>query len=395
MKIFHLGDLHIGKSVNGFSMIDDQRFVLEQLYTSIDTEKPDVIIIAGDIFDRSIPSIEAVELADEMFIEIAIKRKTPVIAIAGNHDGRERIDYLSKFARESGLYLVGSLNKEVEPIILKDISERIVFYPIPYAKPVVLRELFEDDSIKSHDDAMKKIIDEIRNNIDQSKINIAIAHGHIGSVNSDGVSELEESKSEKPLEIGGTDMIDVSYFNIFDYTALGHLHAPQKVKSDRVRYSGSILKYSFSEVKQKKGFTVLEIDDEGNFNTSIIEFRARRDMRIIRGKLNEILEKSEFDTKNSEDYIRVELEDQEALIDPMSKLRSVYPNVMELGKIEDINKSSKEKKIAATNIKDKSSLKLFEEFYEDVIGTKCDENKLKVIKGIIDKVESEGENNAN
>ncbi len=395
MRIFHLGDLHIGKSVNGFSMIDDQKFVLKQLYINIDKEKPDVVIIAGDIFDRSVPSIEAVELADEMFIEIAIKRNTPIIAIAGNHDGKERIDYLSRFAKESGLYLTGTIKKEPERIILPSISENVVFYPIPYAKPVVIRELFEDNNIKSHDDGMKKIIGEIKKDIDDSKINIAIAHGHIGSVNSEGLSGLEESKSEKPLEIGGTDMIDSGYFDVFDYTALGHLHAPQKVKSDKIRYSGSLLKYSFSEVNQKKGITLIDIDDEGNLSVNIIEFKPRRNMRIIKGKLNEILENSQLDTKSSEDYIRVELEDEEALIDPMSKLRSVYPNVMELGKIDSVNRLSKDRKIVATNIKEKTSLKLFEEFYEDIIGDKCQENKLEIMRNIIETVEKEREKNEN
>ena len=395
MKIFHLGDLHIGKLVNGFSMIDDQRFVLNQLYSNIDIEKPDIIIIAGDIFDRSIPNIDAVELADEMFIKIAIDRQIPLIAIAGNHDGKERIDYLSKFAEKNNLYLRGIVEKEIKPIFFKGETKDIAIYPIPYAKPALIRELFEDESIKDHDDSMHKIIREIEKKLDRNKINIAIAHGHVSTINADGVSELEESKSEKPLEIGGTDVIDASYFDVFDYTALGHLHAPQKVKSNKIRYSGSLLKYSFSEVNQKKGITVVELDKDGGVSTQIIEFKPRRNMRIIRGELNDILNQDISCEESNQDYIRVELEDDLALIDPISKIRGIYPNIMELGRAVNKDDNNIERKKTASNIKDKTSLTLFQEFYLEVTGKECETNKLDIMKKIIGEVESEVEGNAN
>lgn len=391
MKIFHLGDLHIGKSVNQFCMLEDQRFVLQQLYQVIDEEQPDVIVIAGDLFDRAVPSVDAIELADELFKKITIDRKTPIIAIAGNHDSSERIEYLSKFAQHSGLYLRGVLKEEIAPIYLNDAYGEVVFYPIPYAKPAVIRELFQDQSIKNHDDGMKKVTEEIRQRIDPKKRNIAIAHGHITTINEGCAEELEESKSEKPLEIGGTDIVNAAYFDCFNYTALGHLHGPQKVKDDRIRYSGSLLKYSFSEVNQRKGITIVDLDSEGKVTVRIIDFKPRRNMRILKGKINDILTGKQEDTGSKEDYIRVELEDKGAILDPMSKLRSVYPHVMELGRVENQHTPSQETKRCVANVQEQDKLKLFEGFYEDVIGSKCEAEKLSVMKKVIEQIESEDE----
>ncbi len=389
MKIFHLGDLHIGKSVNGFLMIEDQKFVLNNLYEMIDEEKPHVVIIAGDIFDRSVPNVEAVELADEMFKKIAIDKGIPIIAIAGNHDGRERVEYLNGFAKHSGLYISGVLKKEIVPVCLQDEYGEVLFYPIPYAKPAVVRELFEDETIKNHDDVMKKITDVINQNIDITKRNVSIAHGHITTITANGVDALEESKSEKPLEIGGTDIVNADYFKMFNYTALGHLHGPQKVMGDKIRYSGSLLKYSFSEVNQKKAVTIVNLDKDGEIQITLAQFKPRRDMRIIRGLLKDVVENSVNDKKNKEDYIRVELEDTLGLIDPMSKLRSVYPHVMELGKADISNDSKKNITSNLGNIKEKDKLNLFKSFYSDVIGSDCEESKLKAMARVIEAVESE------
>lgn len=391
MRIFHLGDLHIGKSVNQFCMLEDQRFVLQQLYQMIEEEGPDVVVIAGDLFDRAVPAVDAVELVDELFKKVVIERETPIIAIAGNHDSSERIEYLSKFAQHNGLYLRGVLKKEITPISLKDAYGEVIFYPIPYAKPAVIRELYQDQSIKNHDDGMKKVIEQIKQSIDPKKRNIAIAHGHVTNINEDGVEQLEESKSEKPLEIGGTDSVNAVYFDCFNYTALGHLHGPQKVKDDRIRYSGSLLKYSFSEVNQRKGITIVDLDKKGDVTVRICDFKPRRNMRILKGKINDILTGKQEDTGSKEDYIRIELEDRGEILDPMSKLRSVYPHVMELGRSEDQHTKSKETKVGIANVKEQDKLKLFEGFYEDIIGKKCEEEKLLVMKKVIEQIESEDE----
>lgn len=427
MKIFHMGDWHIGKLVNGFYMTEDQEFIINQLYEEIENQNPDVIIIAGDLYDRSVPPVQAVELLNRVFKKIVFDLKTPVIAIAGNHDSNERLGFGSDLLKSSGLYIKGTLSKEVEKITLKDEFGEVDFYPIPYLDPPVVRDLFEDDTIKTHDDAMKKIVDNIREHMDKNKRNIAVAHGYIthkhsieekpecelnhkdifksvsnqekceyNSYNSKKesnkiiVEELEKSDSEKPISIGGTELIDANYFNDFDYTALGHLHGPQKVGSDKIRYSGSLMKYSFSEVKQKKGITIVNLDKNGNIQVEFHGFKHRRDFRIITGELQDIVSGNMGYTGKEEDYIKVELKDKGELVDPMAKLRSVYPNVMELTRVDRM-KNNIQGRTIATNVKERSKISLFESFYEDITGEICEEEYKDVMKDIIEKCEKGGE----
>lgn len=427
MKIFHMGDWHIGKLVNGFYMTEDQEFIINQLYDEIEKEAPDVLIIAGDLYDRSVPPVQAVELLNKVLKKIVVDLKTPIIAIAGNHDSNERLGFGSELLKSSGLYIKGTLSKEVEKITLKDEFGEVDFYPIPYLDPPVVRDLFEDESIKTHDDAMKKIVENISEHMNKEKRNIAIAHGYItytknieeeyeGEINhSDTVEgqsnegndefnsynskeksnkiiieELEKSDSEKPLSIGGTEFINANYFKDFNYTALGHLHGPQKVGSDRIRYSGSLMKYSFSEIKQKKGITIVNLDEAGNVEVEFRGLKHRRDFRIVTGELQDIVSGNIGDTGNKEDYIKVELKDKGELVDPMAKLRSVYPNVMELIRSDRV-KNNSDGRTVATNVKERSKISLFESFYEDITGESCEEEYMNVMKGVIEKCERGGE----
>lgn len=392
MKIFHTGDWHIGKLVNGFYMTEDQQFIIEQLYKEIKTEKPDIVLIAGDLYDRSVPPVHAIELLNQVLGKIVRDLKTPVIALAGNHDSNERIDFASELLKESGLYIKGALKKQVDKITLYDEHGPVNFYPIPYADPPIVRDLFEDENIKNHNDAMKRIVDEIKENINMEERNIVIAHGYVTYLNSqDEVAiELEESESEKPLAIGGTAFIDASCFEAFNYTALGHLHGPQKVGSNKIRYAGSLLKYSFSETKQKKGITIVNLNKNGEVEIDFRGFKPRRDFRIITGELKELINASTYGLENNEDYLKVVLTDKGELLDPMAKLRSVYPNVMELvreGRVKPISNT----RAVATNIKEKSKLGLFQNFYEDITGEHCGEEHLEVMKKIIEKAERGGD----
>lgn len=395
MKIFHTGDWHIGKLVNGYYMTEDQKFVLDQLYEKIKIDKPDVILIAGDLYDRSVPPVQAIELLNRVFYKIVRVLKTPIIALAGNHDSNERLNFGSELLKESGLYISGNLNREIEKITLTDEYGPVNFYPIPYADPPVVRDLFEDEKIKTHDDAMNKIVDSIKVSLNKEERNIAIAHGYVtytkgNSKESGELVLLEESDSEKPLSIGGTDLINSSCFDDFNYTALGHLHGPQKVGSDKIRYAGSLLKYSFSEIKQKKGITIIDIDKEGNIEIDLFQFKPRRDFRIITGTLEELLKEDVANLENKEDYIKAVLTDKGELLDPMAKLRTVYPNVMELVR-EDRLKSSSNNKVAASNINSKSKIDLFQEFYADITGEECLEDEIEIIKKVITKAEKRGE----
>lgn len=386
MKIFHMGDWHIGKVVNGFSMIEDQDYIVDELCKEIIKEKPDILIIAGDLYDRSIPPTQAVELLNESFSKIILDLKTPIIAIAGNHDGTERVEFGSSLLGKSGLHIFGSLKKEISKVVIKDEKGPINFYPIPFADVAVIRDLYGDNTIKNFDDGMKKVVEEIMKDFNEDERNVAIAHGYVTKVKDGEVKDLEESESEKPLSIGGTDYIDVKVFDKFNYTALGHLHGPQKVGSDKVRYSGSLMKYSFSEIKQKKGITVVELDELGEVTTKVILLKQKKDYREVRGTLGEILKNPDLDKENKEDYIRVILEDKGEILDPMSKLRSIYPNIMELTKVEFINRNNIDNKSIA-NVKEKSKLVLFEDFYKGITGEPCSEEEGKIMKDIISNLE--------
>jgi DNA repair protein SbcD/Mre11 len=394
MKIFHTADWHIGKLVNGFYMTEDQEFVMEQLYEKIEEEKPDVLIIAGDLYDRSVPPIQAIELLNKVLYKIVMELKTPVIALAGNHDSNERIDFGSELLTKSGLYIRGTVKRHIEKITLNDEYGPVNFYPIPYIDPPIARDLYEDKNIKTHDDAMRVILEHIKEDFNQNERNVAIAHGYVTYINSENEAamDLEESESEKPLSIGGTALINAAYFEDFNYTALGHLHGPQKVGSDKIRYAGSLLKYSFSEARQKKGITIVNLDEKGEIHTDFYKFSPKRDFRVIKGQLKELIDYGACSSENNEDYIKAVLTDKGELLDPMAKLRSVYPNVMELAREEKVRDVS-HTKTAASNIKEKSKLDLFQDFYEDIMGDKSSKNEIELMKKIIEKAERGGKEN--
>jgi len=385
MRIFHMGDWHIGKLVNGFYMTEDQKYVIEQVYKAIEEKKPDVVIIAGDLYDRSIPPVQAVELLNETLRKIVKDLNTKVIALAGNHDSNERIEFASSLLYDSGLYIVGNLKNKIDKITLEDESGKVNFYPIPYADVPYVRDLFEDENIKTYDSAMERIVSEIHKEFNDDERNVAIAHGYVTKIKDDYYELLEESDSEKPLSIGGTDYINSKHFEKFNYTALGHLHGPQKVGSDKIRYSGSLMKYSFSEVNQRKGITIVDLDKDGNIHIEIYDLKPRRDFRIKIGTLEEVLNSYDKDKENNEDYIKVILKDKGELLDPMAKIRSVYPNVMELTREERAIRGGS--RSVATNIKEKSKLSLFKSFYKDIMDEDCEEEELNIMERVMESAE--------
>lgn len=396
MKIIHTGDWHIGKVVNEFSMIEDQRFILEQLIKVIELEKPQALVIAGDLYDRSIPPVEAVELLDEVFSKILLELKIPILAIAGNHDSAERLSFGSRIFTNHGLHIAGVFDSEIKKVVLGDGKDKVCFYLVPYGDPREIKHILENDEISSHDDAMKKVIDKINCDKDAEEKRVLVAHGYVtfmkeAAVDCDKEGQragLETSESERPLSIGGTDLISGEHFEGFTYTALGHLHGPQKVGSDRIRYSGSLLKYSFSETNHKKGVTIVEIDAKGEVTVNHKHLIPRRDMRLIRGPLAELISQEIYSRDNVEDYIYAVLTDEEELIDPISKLRAVYPNIMGLHREEGA--ASTESRTSASNgYKDRSKLQLFQEFYKSMVGRELSEEKLDILKEVIETVVKE------
>ncbi|WP_394895977.1 exonuclease SbcCD subunit D [Clostridium paraputrificum] len=395
MKIIHTGDWHIGKIVNEFSMIDDQRYILNELIKLINLEKPDVLIIAGDIYDRSIPPVEAVDLLNEVFSKILIDNKVKIVAISGNHDSGERVSFGSKILEKEGLYIQGIIEDEIKSIRIDDEEGNVNFYMIPYVDPAILRRKFNNPEIRNHNDAMKAVINRIKPSLNENERNIVVTHGYVtykrkDDIDKDGenlyeLADLEVSDSERPLSIGGTDLIDSDNFDCFDYVALGHLHGRQKVGREEIRYSGSLMKYSFSEINHKKGVVIIEIDGNKKINIRQEELRPKRNMRIIKGPLDELIKAGLEDCSNREDYIQAILTDEGEIIDPIGKLRSAYPNIMILKREEkkDIGTSLT---AASKGYKSKTELELFEEYYDRLGSGEFTEEKKEVIRNVVNEV---------
>jgi len=363
MKFIHTADWHIGKIVNEFSMLEDQAFILSEFVNLVEEERPDAVIIAGDLYDRSVPPADGVDLLDKVLSKIVLDLKIPVLAVAGNHDSPERLSFGSSLLKNSGLHIEGVLNKNITKVSLKDKDEITVnFYLVPYTEPAYVRELYGDENIKTHEEAYKKVIEDIYKNFDRSERNVLITHGY--------VSYIKEIFSE------------------FDYVALGHLHRPQKVGSDKIRYSGSLLKYSTSEAKQKKSITIVNIDKSGELNIELKELRTLRDLRIIKGPLNELICKDVYKETNTDDYVFAILADEGELLDPISKLRAVYPNIMGLSRESFIN-SEYNKTSAEEGYKNKSKEELFSEFYKILTGKELDESRMEVLRRVIEEVQRE------
>lgn len=381
MKIIHTGDWHIGKLVHGVHMTEDQRHILKQLVELIEIEKPQVLIIAGDIYDRSIPPVEAVELLDETLSEIVVKQEITVIAIAGNHDSPDRVGFASKILTDRGLHIRGNISREITPVRVVDEYGPVDFYPVPFTDPIIVRELYGESEIKSHDDAMKTVLGKIVDNMDENARNVCISHAFLM-----GSQVLETSESERPLSIGGSEYVNVDYFDKFDYVALGHLHRPQKVKHERIRYSGSLLKYSFSEAKQKKSITIVDMDENGKIEYELRELKPIRDLRIIKGSLDKLMDKDIYSLGNTDDYIMASLTDKGELIDPIGMLRSVYPNILRLEREQYERKAGEDRTSAANEFSKKNPVELFSEFYENMSGEEFNEDKTGIVEEVLEEI---------
>lgn len=371
MKIIHTSDWHIGKRVNGVSMIEDQQYVLQSLIELIKEEKPDVLIIAGDLYDRSVPPTSAVELLDAVLSEILVKEKVKIIAISGNHDNPSRVSFAGNVLKRQGLHIYGDISKPNEYIEY----EKVRFYPIPYMEPAVYREKFNLEDVKSHQDMMTDILSDI--DLSEEYFNICIAHGFITNSRN-----IEISDSVRPLSIGGQEYIDASLFEKFDYVALGHLHRPQKVKVPFIRYSGSLLKYSFSEVNQKKTITCLEINNKA-LDIQQRSLKIKRDLKIIKGTLNELISLGQSEKIDVNQYYKAILTDDQALIEPMAKLRQVFNYVLKLEYQWDQVQLGNEETSANKDFKQSEPLALFKNFYKNMSPKPLDEEKEQVAQEVI------------
>ena len=353
MKLFHLSDLHIGKRVNEFSMIEDQKYILKRILDLAEEEKPDGIILAGDIYDKQIPSAEAVQVFDEFITRLA-GRSIPVFIISGNHDSAERLAFGGRLLNSRGIYLSPVYDGSVTKIPLKDQYGTVWIHLLPFIRPSTVRHVFENeaDLVTDVQTAAETVIRHME--IDLKDRNILVAHQFVT-----GASRCES----EDVQVGGLDNIDAAVFTPFDYTALGHIHSPQNVGTDRVRYCGTPLKYSFSEVDQEKSITVVELEKKGTVRTSLLPLKPLRDMRKLRGTYLELTDRSFYRDMNREDYIQVTLTDEDDVPDGLQKLRVIYPNIMQLLYDNQRTKTTQEVD-AAQAVEKKTEMELFYEFYE-------------------------------
>lgn len=374
LKFIHTADWHLGKLVHGLYMTEDQREVLNQFIQLVEEEKPDAVVIAGDLYDRSVPPTSAVELLDEVLFKINVELKTPVVAIAGNHDSAERLHFGSSWYRNSHFYLTGKLQNDFRPVHINGVN----FYLVPYAEPGNVRHLLNDDTIHTHQDAMKSVVGKIEETLNPNEPNVFVGHAFVIGGNT--------TDSERTLSIGGSGCVSHDLFAPFSYTALGHLHSPDAIKHDTIYYSGSLLKYSFSEAKQRKSVSIIEMNENGSFDIRYRSLTPKQDMRELSGYLDELLDASFHGKQKVDDYLKITLHDEGALLDPINKLRQVYPNVLHLER--KIAVTDMKQKESFTSVKEdkKSELELFEQFYQEMTTSEFTEDKKEVMADVIEKV---------
>ncbi len=354
-------------------MTENQREALEQFVDIVAEEKPDAVVIAGDLYDRSVPPTDAVELLDEILFKINVVLKTPIISIAGNHDSAERLSFGSSWYKHSQFYLSGKLTNSFDPVRINGAN----FYLLPYAEPGVVRQILNDDTIHSHQDAMKAMIGKIEESINPNEPNIFVGHAFVlGGQTSD---------SERMLSVGGSGCVTADLFEPFSYTALGHLHSPDAIRHQTVKYSGSLLKYSFSEAKQNKSISIIEMDEKGNFTQRLRSLNPTYDMREIEGYMEELLDPQFYEKQRSHDYLKITLLDEGEIIDPINKLRQVYPNVLHLERKIELTDLKKKQSFNSIKSEKKSELELFEQFYSDMTTSEFSEDKKSAMIGIIEK----------
>ena len=365
-RILHTGDWHLGRYLHGASLLADQAHVLGQLIATAISEAVDVVVIAGDVYDRSVPPAEAVKLLDDVLAQLVIDAGIEVILIAGNHDSAERIGFGGRILGKQRLHLRGTLI-DLSPIVLADAHGEIAFHPLPYVEPVFARALPGGEAVSDHQSAMTHALSLMRANLNPGRRNVLIGHAFVAGGS--------ESESERPLSVGGSGQVSADTFAGFDYVALGHLHRPQRVGADHIRYAGSLLKYSFNEVDHVKGVTLVDIGADRIPTVRIIPLAPRRDVRIIQGTLAQLLSQPD-PVLRRDDYLCAHLTDSDPVLDPMARLREVYPPMLELQftQVTEGNAAAR----AAGDHRRREPDDLFRAFYRDMLGEEIAEPALAV-----------------
>lgn len=376
MKVMHLADLHLGKIVLEQSMIEDQKYILNQIIDIIKEKQVDIVLLAGDVYDKGIPSIEAVHLFSN-FLTRLYRLRIKVFVISGNHDSKERLSFGNALFIDNDVYIESIFKGKLKFVSLKDEYGSFNIYMLPFVKPADVRVFYPDCKIESYDDAVRCIIEDTK--VDDKERNIIMVHQF---VTASGV-DIIRSDSEA-ISLGGIDNIDVSLFEQFDYVAMGHIHGAQKLLRDTVRYAGSPLKYSFSEVHQRKSVPIIEFKEKGNISIELVDLNPIRDMRVIRGPLERLLDHDIVQEGNVNDYISAIITDPDYVMDAIGKLRRVYPNLLRLEyQNTRTMKHTTENDDKCHDIEKKSELDLFSEFYQKQNYIELDSDKQKILMKII------------
>jgi len=379
MKFIHTSDWHLGRQFHNVSLLDDQQAVLDQLIHYIENNPVDAVVVAGDIYDRSVPPTIAIELLNKVVKRICGELNTPMILISGNHDGAERLGFGSEQMKNAGLHIISNFEDMLTPVVIETESAgQVAFYGMPYNDPEQVRFAYQEP-VSTHDQAHKLLAEKITKQFQPEQRNVLVSHCFV-----DGAIE---SESERPLSIGGSDRVSHEHFLNFDYVALGHLHQPQKKGEEYIRYSGSLMKYSFGEQNQKKGFTLVEIDQNGFVSGEHINLAAPHEMRIVEGELEQVIEQGKTDPKN-EDYLLVRLMDKHAILNPMEKLRTVYPNVLHLekpGMLIGVEQEMAQAKLA------RSEIDMFRDFFSEAQDSQLSQEQDQAISDIIKQLSQQAQ----
>ena len=376
MRFLHIADLHIGKRVNGFSMIEDQKFVFEQVYNVIENEKIDGIIMAGDIYDKPVPSAEAVKLFDEMLTRL-VSINLPIFVISGNHDSAERIGFGSDILSAAKVYMSRVYNGNLQKIELEDDYGKINVYLLPFIKPATVKNIYKEAEIKDYDDALEYVLSQEK--IDETKRNVIVSHQF--------VTGAMRSESEE-VSVGGLDNVSVENYEAFDYVALGHIHRAQQMGRESARYAGTLVKYSSSEEKHNKSMTIVDLKEKGNIEIKEIPVKPLHDLKTIKGKFSKITSEEFYKELKKEDYYRAVLTDEDDILNAIGKLKSIYPNLMSM----EYDNTRTRSYSVVDNVETgeaKSPLDYFEKFFEKQNGRKMSEKQRDYLLKILGEAREE------
>jgi len=372
MRLLHLGDLHFGKRIDNLSLTEDQKYICREIFSAIDRCGIEAVLISGDVYDKSVPSEEAVRMFDDFLVELD-RRKLPVLLIPGNHDSAERLSFCDRLLETSNIYISPQYNGNAKKVVLHDEYGAVNFYLLPFIKPIHVQSCFKDENIETYTDAVKTAIDHM--NIDVAERNVILSHQFVTGSEKDG--------SEDELYVGGTSNVDSWVYEVFDYAALGHIHKPQAVAGDKIRYCGSPMKYSFNEVTQEKGLTVVDVGEKGQVDVEVLPITPLRDFVTIKGFYDDVKLNSEY--AGTGDFVHVVLFDENDIPNAYSNLSLIYPNIISLSYDNARRRNTADADDSETDT-EISPFELFSEFFEKRNGQSMDEDQASYMEKLISEI---------